>query len=136
LRLPLNSLALVVVISILLAIIYIGSSTAFNAIISLQAMALCISYMPPITFLAIRRIMGTVEPGPFNMGRWGLTTNLLAVAYLIFVVIWMPFPQLLPVTGSNMNYAGPIIGAIILGALLDWFISGHKRFKVPVAPQV
>jgi len=137
LRLPLNALALVVVISFLLAIIYIGSSAAFNAIISLQAMALCISYMPPISFLALRRIRGTApEPGPFTMGRWGLITNLLAVAYLIFVVIWMPFPQELPVTASNMNYAGPIIGAIILGALLDWFISGHKRFKVPVAPKV
>lgn len=100
-------------------------------------MALCISYMPPITFVAIRRIMGTApEPGPFTMGRWGLPINLLAVVYLIFVVIWMPFPQQLPVNSSNMNYAGPIIGAIILGALLDWFISGHKRFKVPVAPQI
>jgi LPXTG-motif cell wall-anchored protein len=47
----------------------------------------------------------------------------------------MPFPQLLPVTGSNMNYAGPLLGAVILGALLDWIISGHKRFQVPTAPK-
>jgi choline transport protein len=33
----------------------------------------------------------------------------------------------------NMNYAGPIIGAVILGALIDWIISGRKRFQVPVA---
>ena len=130
-----NALALVCIISALLSIIYVGSSTAFNAIISLQAMALCVSYMPPITFLALRRIFGNEpQPGPFTMGRAGLAVNLLALAYLIFVVIWMPFPQILPVTGSNMNYAGPLLGAIILGALLDWVISGRKRFKVPVAP--
>jgi LPXTG-motif cell wall-anchored protein len=69
------------------------------------------------------------------MGRAGLVVNFLAIAYLIFVVIWMPFPQMLPVTGSNMNYAGPLLGAVILGALLDWVISGRKRFQVPVAPE-
>jgi hypothetical protein len=56
--------------------------------------------------------------------------------YIIFVVIWMPFPQVLPVTGTNMNYAGPLFGAVILGALLDWVINGYKRFKVPTAPKV
>ena len=120
-----------------MAIIYIGSSTAFNAIISLQAMALCVSYVPPITFLALRRIFGNApQPGPFTMGRAGLVINLLAITYLIFVVIWMPFPQELPVSGTNMNYAGPLFGAVILIALLDWVISGHKRFEVPVAPKV
>ena len=131
-----NALALVCSVSALISFIYIGSSTAFNAIVSLQAMALCISYMPPITFLALRRILGTApQPGPFTMGRAGLPINILAVVYLIFVVIWMPFPQELPVTGSNMNYAGPIFGAVIIGALLDWTISGHKRFEVPIAPK-
>jgi choline transport protein len=133
----LNALVLVCVIAALLSIIYIGSSTAFNAIISLQAMALCVSYIPPILFLALRRISGNPpQPGPFTMGRAGIPVNLLALAYLIFVVIWMPFPQALPVTGSNMNYAGPVFGAVILGALLDWVISGRKRFQVPVALKV
>jgi LPXTG-motif cell wall-anchored protein len=92
--------------------------------------------MPPILFLALRRISGNApQPGPFTMGRFGIAANLLALVYLVFVVIWMPFPQILPVTGSNMNYAGPLFGAVILGALLDWLISGRKRFQVPVSPE-
>jgi len=75
------------------------------------------------------------HPGPFKMGRTGLATNLLAHVYLTYVVMWMPFPQILPVTASNMNYAGPLLGAVILGALLDWVISGRKRSQVPVAPK-
>jgi len=45
----------------------------------------------------------------------------------------MPFPTMLPVTGSNMNYAGPILLAVIFGAIADWVISGHKRFEFPIA---
>ena len=41
---------------------------------------------------------------------------------------------MLPVTAKNFNYAGPIMGAVIVLALADWFISGHKRFQVPTDP--
>lgn len=39
---------------------------------------------------------------------------------------------MLPVTGDDMNYAGPVFGAVVVGALLDWFINGRKRFQMPV----
>jgi choline transport protein len=134
LRLPLNALALVGVVSFLLSIIYVISTTAFNAIISLQAMALSVSYIPPIFFLALRRIRRDApQPGPFDCGRFGLVINLFALVYLVFIIIWMPFPQVLPVTKDNMNYAGPLLGAVIVGALIDWVIGGHKRFQVPTA---
>jgi hypothetical protein len=129
----LNALGLVSFASFLLSIIYVISSTAFNAIISLQTISLSVSYIPPILFFLVKKIRGEhISYGPFNLGRYGIAINVLALSYLIFVVIWMPFPTMLPVTGKNMNYAGPLMGAIIVGALLDWIISGHKRFKVPV----
>ena len=81
----------------------------------------------------LKKIRGEhISYGPFKLGRYGIATNILALAYLLFVIVWMPFPTMLPVKGSNMNYAGPLMGAIIVGALLDWVISGHKRFKVPL----
>ena len=55
------------------------------------------------------------------------------MCYIVFVLIWMPFPAFLPVDSVNMNYAGPIVAAVILGALVDWVISGRIRFQVPVA---
>jgi choline transport protein len=121
----------------LLSIIYVFSSTAFNAIISLQAMALSVSYIPPILFSTLRRLRTNDMPaGPFNLGRGlGLANSICALVYLIFIVIWMPFPTVLPVTAKNFNYAGPLLGAVIIGALVDWMLGGHKRFKVPVAPQ-
>jgi amino acid transporter len=133
LKLPVNALLLVGTIVTCLSLIYIASATAFNALISLQAFALHISYFFPILFMLLRKIRGPPPPyGPFKMGAIGVPVNMFALCYLVFVVLWMPFPQVLPVTGDNMNYAGPIFGAVVVGALAHWFISGHRTFKMPV----
>ena len=130
---PLNALALISVIAFLLSLIYIGSSTAFNAIIALTGIALHISYFFPILFFMLKKMKREVKMGPWSMGRWGIPVNMFSLVYLIYVIIWMPFPVMLPVTGSNMNYAGPVFLVIVIGALADWVVSGHKRFQVPIA---
>lgn len=131
---PLNSIFLTCAVCFILSLIYIGSSTAFNAIISLNTFALYISYIPPILFFFLRKVRGPpVEYGPFKLGRWGIPVNLMALAYLTYTSIWIPFPTTLPVTAQNMNYTGPITILVIIGAFIDWSISGHKRFEVPVA---
>jgi choline transport protein len=79
----------------------------------------------------VRKIRGrAISYGPYTLGRFGVGINLFSLAYLIFVILWMPFPQILPVTGSNMNYAGPLLGAVIIGVLVDWMIGGRNRFQV------
>lgn len=124
-------------INFLLAIIYIISTPAFNALIALTAISISVSYVPPILFITIRKIRGQHPPyGPIKLGRYGLPINLLSLAYLIYAITWMPFPAILPVTAGNFNYSGPLLGAVIIGAPIDWVISGHKRFKVPVAPKL
>jgi len=85
----------------------------------------------------MRKVRGpTLAYGPFKLGRWGIPINLVALVYLIYAIIWIPFPTILPVTAQNMNYAGPIMLIIIIGALVDWSISGHKRFEIPVARSI
>jgi choline transport protein len=138
LRVPLNALVLVASVVIVLSIIYIASATAFNALISLQAIALHLSYSIPILFMLLRRLKvnkGLPPPqyGPFQLGKWGPAVNVFSLCYLAYVVTWMPFPQIIPVTGDTMNYSGVIVGAVILGALADWFVTGRKRFQMPVA---
>jgi choline transport protein len=130
---PLNALFLICGISFLLSLIYIGSSTAFNALISLPVLGLNISYIIPILFFLLKKVFGPLikEYGPFTLGRWGIPINIFALVYLIFITIWIPFPTTLPVTAQNMNYAGPVFLIVIIGALADWIFSAHKRFEVP-----
>jgi len=70
-------------------------------------------------------------PGPWTMGKWGLPVNLFAMAWGVHCVIFLPFPPYLPVNGATMNYAGPIMGAVIVVALGDWVVSGKTRFVLP-----
>lgn len=64
------------------------------------------------------------------MGKaFGLGVNLFTIIYGIFILTWLPFPPYMPVTGTNMNDAGPIIGAVLIFALLDWCTTGRKRFR-------
>jgi len=136
-KIPLNALGLIGFVCFVLSLIYIGSTTAFNALLSLNAIALHVSYVLPILFILLRKIRGPpLAYGPFKLGRWGLPINIFSLIYLIFVIIWIPFPTILPVTGSNMNYAGPILLIVIFGAIADWVISGHRRFEFPVAQYI
>lgn len=132
---PTRSLMLIGIIVTLLSMIYIGSATAFNAIISLQTLGLYTSYVFPILFILVRKVRGPTAPpyGPFRMGaRVGVLVNVSALCYLFFIIIWMPFPSVLPVDKENMNYAGPIFGGMVLLALADWVLNGRKRFQMPI----
>src|ERR1700712_5691471 len=107
-NMPFNTLALICTVCFILSLIYIGSTTAYNAIISLSSLGLHISYVIPITFFVLRKVRGPpLAFGPFTLGRWGIPINLFALSYLVFVIVWMPFPVMQPVTGETMNYAGP-----------------------------
>jgi len=133
LRIPLNAVGLVATVVVLLTLISVGNTTAFFAILSLNTLALYISYIIPMIFFTLAKLRGDHIPfGPFRLGRLGLPINIFAIVYAIFIAIFLPFPPFVPVTAANMNYGGPVVGAVILFAILDWFISGRKRFKGPI----
>lgn len=89
--------------------------------------------MLPILFVLIHKLRSKrISYGPFKLGAFGIPLNIFSLLYGIYILVWLPFPPFLPVTGTNMNYGGPVMGAVILFALVDWFIWGRKRFGVPV----
>lgn len=117
----------------LLTLISIGNTTAFFAILSLNTLALYISYIIPILFFTLAKLRGDdIRYGPFRLGRFGLLINIFAIVYGIFIATFLPFPPILPVTAQNMNYGGPVMGFVILAAIADWCITGRKRFKAPI----
>ena len=117
----------------LLALLNIGSTTAFGAIIALSSLALYFSYFIAISCMMYARF-NKAEPlklGGWNLGCWGSSINTFALVYTLWVMIFLPFPSTLPVTSSNMNYAGPIFGAVLLFAGSLWVAVARKRWAGP-----
>jgi hypothetical protein len=103
LRIPLNALGLVSFVIVLLQLLNVGSSTALFAILGLSTIGLYLSYVMPVLFIIIAKLRGEhIVYGPFKLGALGLPINIFAVCYGVFVLIWLPFPPFLPVTGENM----------------------------------
>jgi len=98
-----------------------ASPVAANAVFSLTAMALDISYIIPI---ALRRIFQhhpevRFKPGPFYLGDGllGWAVNLNSILWTLFVSVIFSLPTNLPVTSKTMNYASVITGSILLLAM-------------------
>lgn len=132
LQVPFPALFLVGTCCCLLSLINLGSAAAFGALLALPTIALYVSYAIPIILLLIRQIQGKhPQYGPWQLGRKSIPIKVAALCYLFYIIIFIPFPAVRPITSLNMNYAAPIfLGAVGL-AMIDWFVRGKKKFKVP-----
>jgi Amino acid permease len=118
---PLRAIGLTTLLSILPGFLQFASPVAVNAIFSLTAMALDISYIIPI---ALRRIYQhhpevQFKPGPFYLGDGllGWAVNLNCIVWTLFVSVIFSLPTYLPVTRQTMNYASVITGSVVLLAM-------------------
>ncbi|KAM0109715.1 hypothetical protein ACP6JB_004671 [Aspergillus fumigatus] len=129
---PFNAQLCVGIITALLGCIYLGSSTAFNAMMSSAVTINNLAYLVPIltNVLVGRR---TMHRGPFYLGHApGMAVNIITVAWLVFAIVFFSFPYYMPVTGwtaANMNYTCVCVGGFLLIALLWWVVAGDKYSK-------
>ncbi|KAF3028861.1 hypothetical protein E8E15_007503 [Penicillium rubens] len=132
-KIPLRALFLVASCIFALSFIQIGSTAAFNAILSLSTLGLYISYLIPLVLLVLKRFTAPqdIPRGTFSLGKLGLPMNLLAILFATYFVIFLPFPATVPVTAENMNYAGPVLGVVILFACVDWIVRGRHKWEGP-----
>lgn len=85
---PVNAVVTSLVISSLLSLINIGSTVAFNSLVSLTNGVLMVSYSVCIGCFVWRRLSRQpMLPSRFNLGALGLPVNLLAMAFLAVVFV-------------------------------------------------
>lgn len=130
--LPLWALGLSVAITMLLGLINIGSSTAFNAVISLVVATYYSTYFIAFGLLTWRKLTGyPPRPGPWSIGRIpSLVVNFATLVYIVIAFIFSFFPLSLPVTLTIMNWAVALyFGVLIIGSIL--YMLRHERIREP-----
>jgi hypothetical protein len=111
----------------------VGSTAAFNAIISLTTAGLFASYEIAIVLLVIKKINNENIPyGPWTLGRLGIVVNICSICFLTITILFSFFPSALPVTLQNMNWSAVVfLGELFLG--LIWYaIWGRKVYNGPI----
>ncbi|RGP60207.1 amino acid permease [Fusarium sporotrichioides] len=134
-QIPLRAVAIITVLEMLLGLIYVGNSTAFNAVLSMAIIGMYISYLLPVACMLFfgRRTLSPTDYGPFKLNRLsGMVCNTVALVWSIVAVIFSTFPTQMPVTETNMNYSIVIMAGWIVLGLLHYVAVGRHRFKMPV----
>ncbi|KAB5590561.1 Choline transporter [Ceratobasidium theobromae] len=137
-RVPLASLVLTTVLCVIFGCIYLGSSSALNAILSSSVVALNISYSIPVALLLIRgrHLLNPPDlpaPPTFTLGHiGGPIANIIGLAFAVITTVFFLLPPELPVTPSNMNYTIVVFGIITIVSATTWAATGRHHFKGPL----
>ncbi|KAJ5294073.1 hypothetical protein PENANT_c009G03116 [Penicillium antarcticum] len=128
---PVNAVWFVVIFSISLNCIAIGSTQTATAIFNITAPALDLSYVSVILAHQLYKSKVKFIEGPFTLGKWGTPINYVAVVWVLFISTILFFPPQLPVTPANMNYAICVGGFIAAFAMVWWWIAARGMYTGP-----
>ena len=148
---PVATIVATTMTSTLLSLIILGSSTAFNNIVSIAVAGLSGSYALAISLLLWRRVTGGIRhsrlsasqltntPGfELSWGPWympgvlGPAVNLFAIIYVLIILFFSFWPPEVPVDATNMNYALLVTGAVLIFSVIWYYAWGRRDYKGPV----
>jgi amino acid transporter len=127
------------IISLLLALINIGSTATFDAIISVNVAAFFFSYMIPITLLLHKRlhkdpVKDNIHWGPWHMGPiFGPIINALALIYTAITTFFSFWPSTQIVGAISINWS--ILISIIF-SIVFYVVWGKSRYKWPIVDPI
>lgn len=133
-QLPVNAIMLSCTITCLLALINIGSNAAFNAIISVQVVAIMLTYGVSISCVLYRRVSHPelIPKARWSLGRWGVAVNSIGLVYVTFIFFWSFWPNNIPVTVSNFNWSVVLFVGVLAISLIAYAVQGRHIYKGPV----
>jgi choline transport protein len=123
LRAHLVSCGLVAVVGVL----YLGSYTAFNSMVTATIVLLYISYAVPVASLLLKG-RNNIRHGPFWLGKIGMFANIVLLCWTLFTLVMYSFPYTMPVVAGNMNYVSAVYAVVGIIVAADWFIRGRRDY--------
>lgn len=132
-NIPFNAVYATSVICCILCLIQLGSTLAFNTIVSLSVLGLLSTYMISIGCVLWRKVRGHPLPhARWGLGRYGIYINAFAVLSSAFIIVMACFPTFLPVDFSSANWAPLVWVVVLLLSALVYSLYGRTRYIPPV----
>ncbi|GAB1197249.1 hypothetical protein APSETT444_006541 [Aspergillus pseudonomiae] len=121
-------------VTVLLSLINIGSTAAFNAIASLAIASMLTTYIIAIGCFFIARLQSRTSPSPrFSLGPYGPAINMVSLIFLAFQILFTFFPTTRDVVPKTMNWSVLMVGAVTLFAIMQYVLHARKVYQAPVS---
>ena len=132
--LPYWSIGLSVFISLVFALINIGSTVAFNAFTSLLVAGIYSTFLVSISVMLYQRLRfySKIQWGPFKLGRFGVPINVVSLFYSIVGVVFSFFPPSAKPNAQSMNWSVTVYGGVLIFSLLFWVAHGRRVYTGPL----
>ncbi|KAK6931550.1 Amino acid/polyamine transporter I [Dillenia turbinata] len=128
---PINAVWLSAGISFCMALPYLGSVVAFQAMVSIATIGLYIAYALPI-FFRVTLARKSFIRGPFYLGRCGIVVGWVAVLWVTTISVLFSLPIAYPVTADNLNYTPVAVGGLFILVVAYWILNARYWFKGPI----
>lgn len=146
---PLLAVIITSSVACLIGLINIGSSTAFNDVVSLGVSSLYASYVITESLLLWRRCTGAIrnptdttnntgEPnqlvwGPFHLpGLFGILVNAFSVVFGIIIFFFSFWPVATPTDAAHMNFSSLMTVSVIMFAVFYYLVWARTTYTGPI----
>ncbi|KAI9230973.1 MAG: amino acid transporter [Piptocephalis tieghemiana] len=126
---PVVAIWVSVAVAAILGLLSLVSSAAFTAITSLATVCLDIAYVIPIACRLYQA--SSFSPGPLHLGRGSMPIGIVAFLWVLLTTVGFCLPTSQPVTLDNMNWAGALVGTLVIGIMISWWCGMSRRFTGP-----
>ncbi|XP_075633232.1 amino-acid permease BAT1 homolog isoform X2 [Castanea sativa] len=109
----------------------LGSSVAFQAMVSIATIGLYIAYALPI-FFRVTLARKSFIPGPFNLGRYGILVGWIAVLWVATISVLFSLPVSYPITNETLYYTPVAVGCLFILVITSWIFSARHWFRGPI----
>lgn len=127
---PIAAHSLSCVVVALLGFLYIGSTTAFNSMITACIVLLYVSYSIPVGYLVFYYGRSNLKRGPFWLGKLGMVANCVLLAWTVFTLVMYSLPYQLPATPGSMNYVSAVYVVVVCLVVGYWRVRGRHTFRI------
>ncbi|GAV83531.1 AA_permease_2 domain-containing protein, partial [Cephalotus follicularis] len=128
---PINAVWMSAFISFCMALTSLGSTVAFDAMVSIATIGLYIAYALPI-FFRVTLARKSFIPGPFQLGRYGILVGWIAVLWVITISVLFSLPVSYPITITTLNYTPVAVGGLLVLTVCSWIFSARHWFRGPI----